>query len=87
LGTFLRLGWRERKKGTKSVKKHSFLKLLLHAFSYRFRVYSVRLGARRRKSTILKSCLKPLVFVVESAYAPFARAARQSFKPNESRTK
>ena len=26
-------------------------KLFLHAFSYRFRVYSVRLGARRRKST------------------------------------
>ena len=35
----------------------------------------------------LKNCLKPLVFVVESAYAPFARAARQTFKPNESRTK
>ena len=35
----------------------------------------------------LTNCLKPLVFVVESAYAPFARAARQSFKPNESRTK
>ena len=51
LGTFLRLGWRERKKGTKSAKQHSFLKLLLHAFYYRFRVYSVRLGARRRKST------------------------------------
>ena len=51
LGTFLWLGWRERKKGTKSAKKHRFLKLLLHAFSYRFRVYSVRLGARRRKST------------------------------------
>ena len=33
-----------------------------------------------------KNCLKPLVFMVESAYAPFARAARQSFKPNESRT-
>ena len=51
LVTFLRLGWRERKKGTKSTHKHRFVKLFLHAFSYRFRVYSVRLGARRRKST------------------------------------
>ena len=55
LGTFLRLGWRERKKGTKSVDTQNFSKLLLHAFSYRFRVYSVRLGARRRKSTTLKT--------------------------------
>ena len=55
LGTFLRLGWRQRKKGTKSANKHMFLKLLLHAFSYRFRVYSVRLGARRRKSTTSKT--------------------------------
>ena len=51
LVTFLRLGWRERKKGTKSTHKHRFVKLFLPAFSYRFRVYSVRLGARRRKST------------------------------------
>ena len=50
LGTFWRLGWRERKKGTKSANKHRMFKHLLHAFSYRFRVYSVRLGARRRKS-------------------------------------
>ena len=76
LGTFWRLGWRERKKGTTSTHKHRFVKLFLHAFSYRFRVYSNS-----------KKCLKPLVFAVESAYAQFARAARQSFKANESRTK
>ena len=55
LVTFLRLGWRERKKGTKSANKHRMFKHLLHAFSYRFRVYSVRLGARRRKSTTSKT--------------------------------
>ena len=61
LGTFLRLGWRERVKGPKSANKHRFLKHLLHAFSYRFRVYSVRLGARRRKSTTSK-LLKTISF-------------------------
>ena len=53
--TFLWLGWRERKKGTESAHKHRFVKLFLHAFSYRFRVSSVRLGARRCKSTTSKT--------------------------------
>ena len=50
LGAFLRLGRRERKKARKITKKLCFLKLFLRAFSYRSRVCSVRLGARRRES-------------------------------------
>ena len=50
-GAFWRLGRRERKKSRKVTTKSVFLELFLHAFSYRSRVCSVRLGARRREST------------------------------------
>ena len=50
-GAFWRLGRRERKKSRKVSNKSVFLELFLHAFSYRSRVCSVRLGARRREST------------------------------------
>ena len=52
LGSFLAVGPAgTKKKAEKSQKSRFLLELFLHAFSYRFRVYSVRLGARRRKST------------------------------------
>ena len=46
-------GWAggNEKKSRKVTNKFVFLKLFLHAFSYRSRVCSVRLGARRREST------------------------------------
>ena len=50
-GAFWRLGRRERKKSRKVTKQSVFLELFLHAFSYRSRVCSVRLSARRREST------------------------------------
>ena len=50
-GAFWRLRRRERKKSRKVTNKSFFLELFLHAFSYRSRVCSVRLGARRREST------------------------------------
>ena len=50
-GAFWRLGRRERTKSKNSHKQVCFLELFLHAFSYRSRVCSVRLGARRREST------------------------------------
>ena len=50
-GAFWRLGRRERNKSRTVTKKHVFLELFLHAFSYRSRVCSVRLGTRRREST------------------------------------
>ena len=50
-GAFWRLGRREQKKSRKVTTKSVFLELFLHAFSYRSRVCSVRLGARRREST------------------------------------
>ena len=50
-GAFWRLGRRERKKSRKVSKKSVFLELFLHAFSYRSRVCSLRLGTRRREST------------------------------------
>ena len=52
-GAFWRLGRRERKK-QKSHQKVCFWELFLHAFSYRSRVCSVRLGARRRESRTYK---------------------------------
>ena len=50
-GAFGRLRRREREKKQKSHNKVCLLELFLHAFSYRSRVCSVRLGARRREST------------------------------------
>ena len=44
-------GWAGGKKKQKSHQQIVFLELFLHAFSYRSRVCSVRLGARRREST------------------------------------
>ena len=51
LGSFLAVGPAGTKKIRKVTKKSVFLELFLHAFSYRSRVCSVRLGARRREST------------------------------------
>ena len=58
LGTFLRFGWRERKKGTKSANKHSFLKL----FCMRFLTASVCIlfasalaGAKAQLKKLLKT--------------------------------
>ena len=50
-GAFWRLGRRERKRSRQVTKNTFFLELFLHAFSYRSRVCSVRLGTRRREST------------------------------------
>ena len=52
LGSFLAVGPAgTKKKNRKVTKKFVFLELFLHAFSYRSRVCSVRLGARWREST------------------------------------
>ena len=53
-GAFWRVGRRERKNSPKFTKKSFFLEVFLRAFSCISRVCSVRLGARRRKSTTLK---------------------------------
>ena len=45
-------GWAGGNEKNRTITKKSvFLELFLHAFSYRSRVCSVRLGARRREST------------------------------------
>ena len=54
LGRFLAGGPAGRKKSRKVTQQSFFFELFLHAFSYRSRVCSVRLGARRRESTTLK---------------------------------
>ena len=51
LGSFLAVRPAGTKKNRKVTQKSVFLELFLHAFSYRSRVCSVRLGARRREST------------------------------------
>ena len=51
-GSFFAVGPAGTKNNKKSLKQLCFVELFLHAFSYRFRVCSVRLGARRRESTI-----------------------------------
>ena len=52
LGSFLAVGPAGTKKKSRNVTNKSvFLELFLHAFSYRSRVCSVRLGTRRREST------------------------------------
>ena len=86
LGTFLRLGWRERKKRHQKCQKTQFFKAFVACvfLSLPCVFCSPRRSPAHQHN--LKNWLKPLVFVVESAYAPFARAARPSFKSNESRT-
>ena len=49
-GIFSAVGPAGNEKNTQVLKQLCFLELFLHALSYRFRVCSVRLGARRRKS-------------------------------------
>ena len=50
-GSFFAVGPAGPKRKQEKFKKLCFLELFLHAFSYRFRVCSVRLGARWREST------------------------------------
>ena len=60
-GAFWRLGRRERKRSRKVTPKNVVLELFLHAFSYRCRVCSVHLGARRREAQ-LKNMLQTIGF-------------------------